>query len=526
MSLTLVKVAGANFRTDYDSDALNTEFMKRLGMGIRYIPARLAISRSLAMKAPLPVLTNNTEPGRAITGDTLFGSDYTLSVWLSLIIQHSGEKDIDIKRLTEIVGAHWRRGLQKLDEEWSQCNELREHFIQLLIELAELPQTTTQPSNQFQSDLSQTTHLSPVSSGFINVPLGEISLDSDTNEKIFWTPNARNSAPHSAIMGQTGTGKTLLAVSLLGSIRQQVPVPMLTFDFKGDLANSPISKNQTTLREVFNAQVIEPPRESIPLDVLALYQKDDIDITQAAIRFRKSFSSCLDKHLGDRQRTYVSDAASKALSIALSSGHCCELRHILTQLEKRYKESGVPEDGAITSMRELCAFGDLFTPTSTPSDFFQKSWIIKLPGTVPEECSKIVINLLLDALDKYLLSLNDATISEDGSRGLRILCMIDEAHRILKNKLPSLSNILRMSRSKGGSVMLISQSPDDFFVVEEVFLDNMGLVAAFTTTARQNAVKSIFGPNSNLSNLPSGHCLARVDKSLSQVRVWEDGDSF
>ncbi len=30
MSISLVEVAGANFRTDYDSDALNTEFMGRL----------------------------------------------------------------------------------------------------------------------------------------------------------------------------------------------------------------------------------------------------------------------------------------------------------------------------------------------------------------------------------------------------------------------------------------------------------------------------------------------------------------
>lgn len=44
MSISLVEVAGANFRTDYDSDKLNTDFMGRLGMRKRYLPARLAIS--------------------------------------------------------------------------------------------------------------------------------------------------------------------------------------------------------------------------------------------------------------------------------------------------------------------------------------------------------------------------------------------------------------------------------------------------------------------------------------------------
>ena len=37
MSISLVEVAGANFRTDYDSDKLNTDFMGRLGMRKRYL---------------------------------------------------------------------------------------------------------------------------------------------------------------------------------------------------------------------------------------------------------------------------------------------------------------------------------------------------------------------------------------------------------------------------------------------------------------------------------------------------------
>jgi hypothetical protein len=53
--------------------------------------------------------------------------------------------------------------------------------------------------------------------------------------------------------------------------------------------------------------------------------------------------------------------------------------------------------------------------------------------------------------------------------------MIDEAHQILGTKLPSLSRLIRMSRSKGGAVMLVSQSPDDFSGEDDEFLDNMGL---------------------------------------------------
>jgi type IV secretory pathway VirB4 component len=76
-------------------------------------------------------------------------------------------------------------------------------------------------------------------------------------------------------------------------------------------------------------------------------------------------------------------------------------------------------------------------------------------------------------LDQHLNGLVDAETSPDGARGLRILCMIDEAHQILGTRLPSLSRLIRMSRSKGGAVMLVSQSPDDFSGEDDEFLDNM-----------------------------------------------------
>lgn len=100
MTISLVEVAGANFRTDEESDTLNTAFMGRLGMRKRYLPARLAISRSLAVTAPPQPLSDEADPGKAIKGDTLFGTGTTLSVWLALIAERSGEGNLDVRNLT------------------------------------------------------------------------------------------------------------------------------------------------------------------------------------------------------------------------------------------------------------------------------------------------------------------------------------------------------------------------------------------------------------------------------------------
>ena len=511
MSISLVEVAGANFRTDNDSDELNTKFMGRLGMRKRYLPARLAISRSLAMSAPFDLPADELEPGKVIKGDTLFGAGTALSVWLALIVERAGEPEFDTKRLVALVGAHWRRGLARLDEEWEQAGEDVSRFVLRLVEVAELPTAGGRLPASGGAGISDATF----SGGEIRVPLGEVGEDVSTKEKVLWSLNGMGGSPHSAIMGGSGSGKTVMASAMLRAIREQAPAPLLAFDFKGDLAGFTGTKGQTALGEAFKAKVIEPPRGPVPLDVLSLAQKDRFGIEEAALRFRESLSRLKGSRLGSIQRNYVHEAAS----LALSAEEPCELRHIRDRLLEVYQEHEAKEDGATSSMEELCRF-PLFEPKLSPEEFFRKSWIIKLPPKVPEDSRTIVVNLLLDALDQYLNGLVDAETSPDGARGLRILCMIDEAHQILGTKLPSLSRLIRMSRSKGGAVMLVSQSPDDFSGEDDEFLDNMGLVAAFATNAKPGAAKRVLGNGAKLTNLQTGHCFVRFDKITKKIKAW------
>lgn len=512
MSLSLVEVAGANFRTDEESDTLNTAFMGRLGMRKRYLPARLAISRSLAIAAPPGLLDEELDPGKVIKGDTLFGTGTALSVWVALIAQKAGEPGLDVRKLVALVGAHWRRGLGHLDRDWDQSGQDVAKFIKRLVEVAELPTAGGSLPN-----IGGTLSGATFSSGQIEVPIGEIGEDVTSKEKVLWSVNGKGGSPHSAIMGGSGSGKTVMAAAMLRAIRERAPVPLLAFDFKGDLADFTGTRDQTPLGEAFDAQVIEPPRTPIPLDVLKLTARDQYGIDEAALRFRESFSRLKGSRLGDRQRSAVHEAASRALM----NEEICELQHIRERLFEVYQEHEMKEDGATASMEELCRF-PLFQPKLSPAEFFQKSWIIKLPPNVPEDSRTIVVNLLLDALDQYLNSLVDAESSADGSRGLRIICMVDEAHQILSTKLPSLSRLIRMSRSKGGAIMLVSQSPDDFSGEDDDFLDQMGLVGAFSTNAKPGSAARVLGKGVNLTTLQTGQAYIRRrgDLTARKIKAW------
>lgn len=511
MSISLVEAAGANFRTDEKSDALNTAFMKRLGMRKRYLPARLAISRSLAVSAPPVSLGDGRDPGKIIKGDVLFGTGTALSVWLSLIVERSEEKDLDTKGLIALVGAHWRRGLQLLDKEWKQADEDTAQFVKRLVEIAELPASGGEPYRTGGRNSSQT-----FSSGRIELPVGEVSEEVGKKNRVTWGLNEKGGSPHSAIMGGVGSGKTRTAAAMLAAVRSQAPVPLLAFDFKGDLGTD-ASGGGYHIDQLFEAEVLEPPRAPIPLDVLSLASRGDIDVAEAASRFRDSFSRLKGARLGDRQRTMLHRAASQALT----ENTPCELAHIRDELVDIYGAENLNHDGAVSTMEELCRF-PLFEPKFEPASFFERSWLIKLPSNVADDTKTIVVNLVLDALDHHLNGLVDAETGADGSRGLRIVCVVDEAHRILGTKLPSLSNMIRMSRSKGGAVMLISQSPDDFSGEDDEFLSEMGLIVAFSTNAPPRNAARILGKGADLGSLLTGQCYIkrRGDRTAMKIHAW------
>ena len=511
MSISLVEAAGANFRTDEQGDALNTVFMGRLGMRKRYLPARLAISRSLAISSEPKALADGHDPGKVIKGDTLFGTGTALSVWLSLIIERSERNEIDTKGLVALVGAHWKRGLEHLDKEWERSDGDVAQFVKRLVEVAELPEAGGKPYSAESEASGQT-----FSSGRIDVPIGEVSEEVGKKERVLWSLNEQGGSPHSAIMGGVGSGKTRTAVAMLRAIRENAPIPLLAFDFKGDLGTDATGGGYH-IDDLFDAQTLEPPRSPVPLDALSLESTADIDVAEAASRFRDSFSRLKGSRLGDRQRTALHEAASQALA----AENPCKLVHIRDELIGVYDAEEMKHDGAISTMTEICRF-PLFEPRFNPESFFQQSWIIKLPPNVADDSRTIVVNLVLDALDQYLNSLVDSDTSEDGSRGLRIVCLVDEAHRILGTKLPSLSNMIRMSRSKGGAIMLISQSPDDFSGEDDEFLSEMGLVVAFSTNAPPRHAARILGKGTNLGMLQTGECFIkrRGDRVAKRLKAW------
>lgn len=503
MTISLREVATANFRTVEAADAVNGRLMERLGSRARYLPARLAIGRSLGLSAAPPVVAG--EPGRTIKGETLFGSGTDLAAWVALIVERDGRADLGLRDLQALVAAHWARGLDLLDGDWREAGESRDRLLRALAERAGL-------SGQGATGDDSTDGAGEGgSAGAVGIPVGEVGTD-ERGDAVAWSPSAPGGSPHLAVMGGVGSGKTRTVVAMLKALRRASAVPMLAFDFKGDLGSS--GPHPYRLDEAFAARVLSPPREPIPLDVLHLASADPYDVKTAADRFRESFARLKGARVGDRQRAALAAAAERALTRARPT----RLPDVRDALQAEYQRQTMKHDGAVALLNDLCRF-PLFEPLMDPDAFFRRSWIVSLPADATEATRGMVVNLLLDALDRWLLSQPDAPMDASGNRALRHVLLLDEAHKVLGSRLPSLSSLIRQSRSKGGLVALVSQSPDDFSGEEDDFLSEMGMVLAFSTNASPTNVRRVLGSNLDLPGLPKGACWMRRRGDPAAIQV-------
>jgi hypothetical protein len=352
-----------------------------------------------------------------------------------------------------------------LTRDWEEVQGSLPRFIEKLSDLALLPEEGGR--------LPSVDGKEPMITAGVTLPVGEVAEDADTQEPVAFPVNAAGGSPHIALMGGAGSGKTRTAATMLKRLRSFGALPLLAFDFKGDLAST------YGLDVAFGGQVIAPPRAPVPLDVLAVADTDDI--AMMAVRIRESIGRVKSRAISGIQ----ADALRDAVLQVLRTRHPATLNHISTALTVEYNRRNRRPDELTATLNDLTQF-TLFEPRYSPAEFFQRSWLISLPPDIPSDVQRLVTNLTLDALDRWINNLPEALLV-DGRRSLRHVCLIDEAHLILASGLPALGNLVRMSRSKGGLIVLVSQSPNDFENEDDAFLDNVGLTVAFNTNATVRA---------------------------------------
>jgi len=188
-------------------------------------------------------------------------------------------------------------------------------------------------------------------------------------------------------------------------------------------------------------------------------------------------------------------------------------------IEQYYEANNIKPDRVVTVPNELCQY-KLFEPNLSPAEFFNQSWILTF-GNAPTESRRLTLFLLFDALHRYLQTLSDSPLDAENHRAIRMAIAIDEAEPLLKMKHDGLRKMVRLHRSHGLTVMMASQSPDDYAGQSDDYMEQIGLPICFRTNATSTAVlNNMFKSKPNFSALESNVCLTVIENTTRKVKAF------
>jgi hypothetical protein len=476
--------------------------------------------------------------GQEFPRDVFFGKDEP--TLLALIRQRHAQHFEDEAELSRAIKLHVERGIRFFRDEYERMNHRGDEFVLSLLRLT----AKVAPVPQRGAPVP-----TPVAGARFEARM-TVGNDARTGETVSYSLNAAGQSPHIAVMGRNGSGKTRTGLSLLSSLASslRLPVPCLVFDYaKGDIAT-----NKEFVKQM-EASVICVPDQVIPLSPLVLPSDDEKTVKLAARRFVDTVKAVV--HLGPKQADtclrIVKQAFARALGGELAPASGLEdvlteedlrgindyyrsyrragvnLSDILAVAEELYDASATKPDSLLVALREFCDFS-LFAPVEikTQTDLLHRSHVIDL-SHVPEGLRKLAVFLTLDSVYARIMNEDDAPLDDKGFRCTKLVIVIDEAHNYLQCRQPTLEKLIRESRSKGVSIILLSQSPDDFDQPKYNFAREMGLSIIFSCVVeRPRMIEALLGGDidpQKLSQLPPGIALTRIPGTPrpSEVRIWK-----
>lgn len=473
------QISSAQFKPTEDSATFEDKLRSALGLQFRYEASRLLIGRSLAEPTPPDPLPSGTKFfAKPIPGQHLLGEHTDL--WISaMVLDGKLNETATIDDFRTLIESHWARGYHLVKEELEICQG---NEIKLILRLADrLPEVL--------ESISGSNSIEPTGiAGDIRLKVGKVSRIFSGDEPIDFSINGAGVAPHIALMGKNGSGKTTTGLQIALELIEKSGIPFIFIDPKGEFVdgNQPKGKLAELGTQVGAIEVGTSP---IPLDFLPPSTSPANRIAKGAMGLRDTISLCC-SNVGDLQK----DLLRSAIQDVLKSGHERSLDAVRSNYVRSLQSNNKqPFDSIVSRLNELTNPAmPCFQPKMSPGQFFRQSWIISLKE-IPEELKRLVTLLLLDAISTFLLEQSDSDCP-GGFRQLRHLLVVDEARKILRDKKSeSLVDLIRKGRSKGSVVMLLSQDPSDFEGQADDFLGQLGTIVAFACNQTKSGLGSLAG---------------------------------
>lgn len=448
-----------NIRTSEANKLIVQDLTRRLNLGAENVVSRIAFSYSISKGAKL-LLENDLldSKGKEYKDDILFGKyrDY----YIALVCQHYGLYKTD-KDIGKYIKMHIDNGLILMNSLFNDNPNISGlDFLLDNIEngIEKLEENHIGNGAIIFDEHNRKNRITSKDyyTAEINIKVGE---DFDNKDIFFHLNNTsiHNNA-HIAVAGNSGTGKTFFANNLLKQIVKESNgrVNFIFLDFKG-ITEEDERKNESFFKAA-NCKLIKAPYKPFPLNPLSfidnINEKNKIMGINKFVDIITSYSN-----IGKNQQQTLKDAV-RDVFVSMKGDKYPSIKLIYEKVLEFEGDKASTLKEILESLSEL----ELFETTVDDNNLFlNNNYYLSLSGHLPKNVRLTSVFLIINYIYNTFMNMDNAPI-EVNLQGMRYVLLIDEAHTIFKEKKAQdlLEKILREIRSKGVSVILLSQGIEEF----------------------------------------------------------------
>jgi len=440
----------------------NQDVVRRLTTKLPYgtkenVIARIALGYSLQTGKKFQTGDFNLydSKGKEYKDHILFDAKYR-DFFIALICQYYGLYKTD-DNIPKYIKLHIDHGLELMDTifqdnyNYTFFDFLVEYIEKGTLALTDLNVSLDAVRNN-QQHIEKSFYANP-----IKIQVGK-NLNDDESLYLNLNDTKQYNNCHIAVAGSSGTGKTQFALEFLSQIYEQSNghVNFIYLDFKG-LKQDDVKRMDKFFQNT-RTNFVDVPQTPFPVNPLTFIDNiNEVNKTMGIDKFVDIV--CKYSNLGIKQKGKLREATYNTF-IEQKGG----LYPTLEQINERLQEIvGDKKDTLTEIMDELSRYKIFIDDPKNESNFLNSNLYLSLSGNLSNSVRFTSLFLIINYLYNTFMNMDNSPV-EDNMKALRYVLLIDEAHVLFKEKKYQdiLEKLLREIRSKGVSVVLLSQGIDEY----------------------------------------------------------------